>query len=67
MTEEFLGLDDVTRGCHRNELEQCETKTYLEKSKLQCNCIADILKTFFPEEKVSLAPVYFVAICLKGC
>ena len=54
MTEEFLGLDDATRGCHRNsELEDCDIKTYLEKAKINCDCIPVNLKRFFPEEKVS--------------
>ena len=55
VTEEFLGLDDATRSCHRNsELEQCETNKYLEKAKLQCGCIPDNLRSFIPQEKVSL-------------
>ena len=55
VSEEFLGLDTDTRGCHRNsELEECETKTYREKMKDECGCIPDNLMRFSPEEKVSL-------------
>ena len=55
VTEEFLGLDTATRGCHRNsELENCETKTILEKAKLQCHCIPSNLKRFLPDQKVIL-------------
>ena len=54
VTKEFLGLDDATRGCNRNsELEQCETKTYLERAELLCSCIPGNIKRFFPEKKVS--------------
>ena len=51
MTEEFLGLDNATRGCH-SELEDCDIKTFLEKAKRQCGCIPVNIKRFFPEEKV---------------
>ena len=54
VTEEFLGPDGVTRGCHRNsELDHCGIKTFLEKAKLHCGCITNSLRRFFPEEKVS--------------
>ena len=54
VTEDFLGLDDATRGCHSNsELENCDIKTYLEKSKVNCGCIPANIKRFFPEETVS--------------
>ena len=54
VSEEFLGLDTETRGCTRNsELEGCETRTYLEKSKQECGCILNNIRRFFPEEKVS--------------
>ena len=54
VTEDFLGLDKDTRGCHRNsELEECETKTFLEKAKQRCGCIPSNPRRFFPEGKVS--------------
>ena len=54
VTEEFLGLDTATRGCHRNsELEHCETKTYIEKAKRHCHCIPSHLRRIFPDQKVS--------------
>ena len=54
VTEEFLGLDTATRGCHRNsELKHCETNTYIEKAKRHCHCIPSYLRRIFPDQKVS--------------
>ena len=53
VTQEFLGLDSETRGCHRNsKLEGCETLTYLNNMKEQCGCIPSNIRRFYPVEKV---------------
>ena len=68
VSEEFLGLDTATRGCHRNsELEDCETKTYLGKMKDKCGCITNNLMRFFPEENVGLYSYIYIYRACQIC
>ena len=36
--EDFLGLNEIERGCQTERFETCEEREYFEKVKTQCGC-----------------------------
>ena len=53
VTENFLGMDQSIRGCHKTEdLEECKRREYAQKLNSECHCSKPLLETYLPDSVI---------------